>query len=79
VREFCVELLCMTDEQGVVGKKRRTPAEIGQIVSQYQSSPAAVRAGIGKHTQLLQPAGGEWGKREGRTGVDATRQLPMHA
>jgi len=38
VREFCVELQYMTDEQGVVGKKRRTPAEIGQIVSQYQSS-----------------------------------------
>jgi hypothetical protein len=29
--------------------------------------------------QLLQPAGGERGKREGRTGVDATRQLPVHA
>ena len=26
--------------------------------------------------QLLQPAGGERGKREGRTGVDATGQLP---
>jgi hypothetical protein len=29
--------------------------------------------------QLLQPAGGEWGKREGCTGVDATRQLPVDA
>jgi integrase len=29
--------------------------------------------------QLFQPAGGEWGKCEGRTGVDATRQLPVHA
>ena len=48
--------------------------------------PAALRAGIGEHIgwhtfrpYLLQPAGGEWGKREGRTGVDATGQLPVHA
>jgi len=28
----------MSDEQGVVGKRRRTPAEIEQIVSKFKSS-----------------------------------------
>jgi hypothetical protein len=41
-------------------------------------SPSVVSE-VTTSAQLLQPAGVEWGKREGRTGVDATRQLPVHA
>jgi hypothetical protein len=38
VREFCVEVNSMTDEQGVIRKGRRTPAEIEQIVSEFENS-----------------------------------------
>jgi transposase-like protein len=35
---LCVEVKGMSDEQGMVRKGRRTPAEIEQIVSEYESS-----------------------------------------
>ncbi len=35
---MCVEVNGMSDEQGGVGKGRRTTAEIEQIVSEYESS-----------------------------------------
>jgi hypothetical protein len=35
---LCVEVNGMSDEQGGVGKGRRTTAEIEQIVSEYESS-----------------------------------------